>query len=455
MQILRSASLCALTSFFLFSCNLKTSDKKAVNSTDQRINQLNVSPNELMDLQPFQTAFIDNAKQYFSISSKRQSSIKSKSGLKVSIDPSRLEKEDGTPLDGNIDITIIELTNVNDLFRCNAATVSNGKMLASGGSYFIGMENKGTKMRIKKDGSIQVDFPVLKNEDMELFYGKRNALNDMNWEKANTLLQKQFESIDFTDENRYTDYPTYNSVPALEEWAPKKVYKSLDETVYYYKKKMTLGEFVDTINKNDTRVSLQTISYWPKNLPTDKVLDTHYLTSIYGPRLQYILKTCSEIEKEDAARKKYSEAIATTNVVYATAEPKSLARQIQKYYTTTNVTYLGWINCDRFIEPSEKTDTEVELPYTFNNTRMEYFILFRSINSLLNNRVDFEDGKKPVLNGLPIGQAITLIAFIKKNGTIYQAKKELVIEKNEKLSLDFKEISAKDLTKIFGSNVKI
>src|SRR5262249_9245855 len=128
-------------------------------------------------------------------------SVKSRGGLTITVDPGSLEREDGTPLQGDIDISVIELTNVNDLFKSNAATISNGKLLVSGGSYFIGMKNGNSKIKIKKGKSIETEFPFLKKDDMELFYGERDTKGNMNWKEAGTKLQPGFETISFDQYN--------------------------------------------------------------------------------------------------------------------------------------------------------------------------------------------------------------------------------------------------------------
>ena len=94
------------------------------------------------------------------------------------------------------------MTTSNDLFKSNAATVSNGRLLASGGSYFIGMENNGQKIRLKKGHSLPVDFPVFAKEEMELFYGERDSAGSMNWVKAGNKLEQQFEEMEFNTRSR-------------------------------------------------------------------------------------------------------------------------------------------------------------------------------------------------------------------------------------------------------------
>ncbi|MFT3910063.1 MAG: hypothetical protein QM737_11600 [Ferruginibacter sp.] len=437
MPTLRSASLCAFSAIILFSCSTKTKNKIADKDLPVMGSQsVQVLPKETLDIAALQKKFVDAATQHFSVSSKRVSVLNSRGGLKLTVDPAALEKENGKRIEGNINVSIIEVSNVNDLFRCNAATVSDGRLLASGGSYFIGMENGGEKIRIKNGETIEVALPRLKKDDMELFYGERNGSDDMNWKAANVSFKQQYETISFSGKG-VTD-PATNS---LSEISQPRIYKGLDEAVYYYNKRMTVLNLVNLLNKNEPKVYLQTISYWPKNLPTDRVLDTNHLVKLYGPRKQYILKTYKQDQQRKAELEKW--------------QPKTLAGQIQKNYAPTALTSLGWINCDRFYNAPENVETEVQMPYTFNNSRIEYFILFKRFNGLINGRADIDESPKLKLADMPKGEDITLIAFTKKNGKIYQAKEDYVIGKNKTLSVNFKEISAADMNKLFGSNVKI
>lgn len=181
MPTLRSAFPCALLAILFFSCNTKTkstSNKNDLTVTESTI--VKMLPKESLDIQALHTKFIEAATQHFSVSAKKISLLKSKGGLKITVNPSVLEKEDGSSAKGDIDINIIELTGVNDLFKSNAATVSNGKLLISGGSYFIEMRNDGNKLRIKNGQALQVEFPLLQKEDMELFYGERDSAGNMN-----------------------------------------------------------------------------------------------------------------------------------------------------------------------------------------------------------------------------------------------------------------------------------
>jgi hypothetical protein len=101
------------------------------------------------------------------------------------------------------------------------------------------------------------------------------------------------------------------------------------------------------------------------------------------------------------------------------------------------------------------TEVLLDIPITFNKPVIEYFIIYKSINGLMNGRVG--DGADPLyrLSNLPEGQEVTLIAFIKNKGQLFQSTEEFVIKKGKPVQLNFKNISPEEMTKMFGKNVRI
>jgi hypothetical protein len=78
----------------------------------------------------------------------------------------------------------------------NAQTISDGKLLISGGAYFIGMTSNGEQLKLKEGRSLSVQFPKLSEKEMALFYGQRNDLGQMNWQIATETLKWTRPPID-------------------------------------------------------------------------------------------------------------------------------------------------------------------------------------------------------------------------------------------------------------------
>ena len=72
----------------------------------------------------------------------------------------------------------------------------------------------------------------------------------------------------------------------------------------------------------------------------------------------------------------------------------------------------------------------------------------------MNNKVNFNEQARVVLKNMPVGEPVTLIAFAKNKGIIYEAKKDFIIEKNKKIPVEFRVISQEELNKMFRNNVK-
>ncbi len=403
----------------------------------------------------YHTAFIKNATQIFTVTPYKISILTAKKGLRVTVNPGALQKEDGTAADGNITVSIIELTTSEDLFKSNAATVSDGRLLVSGGSYFISMECNGKKLQLKKGKNLQVDFPVLKRDEMQLFYGQRDTANNMNWLDAGVnLQQRKADEILFTDSssNNLTD-----NFPALTLTAggEAKVYRTLNEKVYYYETMMTIKQLLDTINRHTTKIYADTVYMWPKEIATllpGQRVDTNYLYAVYGPPKQFILKTCrtlqQDIERKELEKRNREKALENW-------QPKNLAGQIQKYYNPAAINKLGWINCDRFYQYNPATEVEIDLPITFNKGTIQYFVIFKYFNGLINGKLDISEGENILLKNLPAGESVILIAFTKNNGQLFNCKEEFVIQKNKPVKFNFKPVSAEEMNKIFGKNVRI
>jgi len=450
MQNQRMAIVLLCSVLTLASCETKKSNdplkSRELASLKEDVIKIPVDP--AIELGEYFDHFNNSIMQQFEVSPKRATVVTAKGGLKVTVNPSVLEKEDGTEAAGKIKVRIIELTNSEDLFRSNAATTSDGKLLASGGSYFIGMECDGQKLRIKNNKALQVDLPLIKKGEMELFYGERNGNNNMNWKKAGVSFQQQYTVNDVIDD--MPDDVEY--VPEVyTEFQPGKVFTSMESTVSYYKKNITLSQLVDTLNRVSPKVYLETISFWPKDLPKNQKLDTNFLIRTYGPMKQYILRTYKSKQAEEEAlakRKQMREEIRRTKL--AVSEKK----QLLKYYKPTEIVNLGWVNCDRYYD-KEKTEVDLDLPIAFNNTRLEYFVIFRSFNGLMTDHIDHYGQGRAVLFNMPVGEKVTLIAFAKTNGTLYQVKHDFTIERNKKIAPEFKSVSTEEMNDIFGKNVRI
>ncbi|MBC7507631.1 MAG: hypothetical protein H7320_02620 [Ferruginibacter sp.] len=452
MPALRSASLCALFSFLFFSCSRNTENQvDSPNKGSSVINggTIKALPGQLLDLSAGNKKFISAATQRFSVPAKRISLLTSKCGLRIIVNPAVLEKENGNAAIGNIEVSIVELTTVHDLYKSNAATVSNGRLLVSGGSYFIGMQNGGEQLRIKAGNTLQVEFPALVKNDMELFYGERDSSDNMNWTIAGNPLEQQYDTVYFNSREVL-------QLPQINIKKGYYLYNSINARVNFMGSTVTIKKMVDMLQNKGLDKIIDTV-YHNWNSWCSTVNDVRYSRENTWPGFAYggmqfrVISRKESTAERDSLAKSY---LRYQEMKQENATPGDIKIRLKKNYAPSNVTALGWINCDRFYNAPGQAAPGIELPYAFTNSQISYFILFKNFNGLLTGRSFTDSMTQFRLQNIPLGETVTLIAFTKKDGTLYRGQQDFIVEKNTVVPLDLKKITDGEATDIFGVGEK-
>ena len=197
--------------------------------------------------------------QFYRISADSISELTGKKGTVITINPSDLITESELEIVDSIDIELKELTDQNQMFRTNAQTVSNGRLLVSGGAYFIGIRCRGQRVYLKPGKTMKVEFPILTADKMSLFKGTRDSFGQLNWDSVpKTFEKKIFNSeieyayvYELRDSIYYYDDVKRN-VNSQEAEQESKLYKEIEL--------MNLGwincdRFLEIENKTDLTVS--------------------------------------------------------------------------------------------------------------------------------------------------------------------------------------------------------
>lgn len=129
------------------------------------------------------------AAQIFQIGSDKITKIKGVKGSVWQINPANLETISGTPVSSEITVELKELTTTQEFLSNNIQTVSDGRLLTSGGSYHIKMTSAGEELKLKSGKTLTAQLPKITGEDMSLFYGSRDSLEMMNWKETGTKFQ--------------------------------------------------------------------------------------------------------------------------------------------------------------------------------------------------------------------------------------------------------------------------
>lgn len=376
---MRNSILLLLTISTLF-----TSCKKEATGTPKTATVQTDNPKASIEALNSEIKQYEVPSEFFKVSVKNPSVVKTKLGTTLYINPSDLETKNGTALGTDITVEIKELTNQQDLFRSNAQTVSNSKLLVSGGAYFINLTSEQNQLQLKKNKTLKVDFRKFTNEKMLLFYGEKDSLGILNWNAA----QVNFES-----------------------------------------KEKQKGK---STNKPKIKDSARTATFGEN----DEIDDI----------LAYTDKPATKEDKEEL--KKANKKIRAENINYRANNINSLE---DKIYKTIEISKLGWINCDCFVEIPNKTDLQYSFVGTENMIFSNVYLIFTDFNSVMQNGY-YKPQKVNTTNfdNIPVGAKVKLIALSKINNKKYLFTTNLTIEKDQKVVIKLQEAPSLDLKSLFG-----
>jgi|GEM_PF-5566549 len=139
---------------------------------------------------------LEDAPQVFTIPTNKISVIKGVKGSVWHINPTDLETVSGTPIGGEIRVELKELTTSSEFVKNNVQTISDNRILSSGGSYYIRMTTGAEELKIKSGSTIKAEFPKIAKGGMSLFYGERDVEGAMNWKECNTTFRQAYDIVD-------------------------------------------------------------------------------------------------------------------------------------------------------------------------------------------------------------------------------------------------------------------
>ncbi len=381
----------ALFVLLSYGCNnTNSTQNNEQQPTAEKIKQEETSLNETLKK-------LDVPSQIFSAPGDQLSLIKGKKGTVIFLTPKDLETEDGQAPGNKIVVELKELTNAAELARANAQTLSDGKLLVSGGAYYVNMTSDGKKLKIRNGRSLKIAFPKITDTTMMLFNGQRDSTGQMNWQPTNEQLSAKN------------------------------------------------GYGVDT---RDTGDGKSIMVYNPKSY---KLMG--YVGSEKAYKRDYAaLGSIKEREKYTAELEKRG---ATLRDSISTEKMKEIVTTTQKLnaslYDITSIRQLGWINCDRF-----STADKTNISYTIDPKDSIYyarvFIVYKQINSVVAySFFNTEVTGTRELAGLPIGYQARMIATANKNGELVTSKMDVTIVNNQQTVFKWRKTTTEELNSYFDA----
>lgn len=375
--------------------------------------------------------------QEFIFSNDADATITGKDGTQIHFPAGVLQHLDGSQVNGEIKITLIECYDLANMVTNELSTKSNNALLETAGMVKIEAFQNGKKLKIANDKSYSVAFPkASEKEDFKLFYGQRQDNGGINW-----ILAEQPEQIENKNQNR-VNVQSVDTVATEDENCFIQINKSYFRRhgkialMDFYTWKTTDGQlfnnwFVSTFNPPldmvnafcDLNYQSEVMIKFDKNGNVKERLLSKRSTPQWD--LQ-ILKLVDEFPQMDLSQwmEKYDEdhgVILQFGKKIGQSQDNTLVSFERKFakgdtldvvdvdkanldYYIFGSSQLGWLNCDRFYENEERVDFYVEMP---NAKYTTVSLAFSEYQGLLAG--NYSDGCV-VFRNVPKDKKATLVA---------------------------------------------
>ena len=408
--------------FFLYStfssCNHQQESKQA-NIAVASVERPNI---EVAPVNMLLHDMLTQAPQVFTVATDIVQTITARKGLKVEVDASKLETLDGQPIHAQVEVSVQELLTAKDMMANDCPTVSDGKMLLSGGSFFIGMKSNGKNLRIKKGYSLKMQFPKISGDEMELYSGEKAADGSMNWKPINKKLVSSVRKAHTeTVSKQATQIPASNNskvVYADTDTSQNNQGIGLSELLIMSKNKMPATEFNELVRQRLTKDQLKEEV---NNMNNNIAVVAKVLNDSIPPNQRHL---------KIPAKVKVS----------------------VEYYDPVEINNLGWINCDRLFKGSEMVPAITMQLQDSAPAEIGLYYIFKNLNAVLSSKAVTE-GKSivSVPMNAPLGSDIEILFYGKLNNHFVQCRKAVRVEKGMTIPVEFVPVPDANIKRDFFS----
>jgi cytochrome c2 len=129
--------------------------------------------------------------QVFRINPDRDTIIETQQGIVIAIPAASFEHTTGEGVSGTFDLEIKEAMTAADIMKAGLSTMSNDKLLETGGMFYINARQGNNNLAVNRSKPLNVNVPVNNDKnDMMLFKGERRADGSINWVEPKPMKRK-------------------------------------------------------------------------------------------------------------------------------------------------------------------------------------------------------------------------------------------------------------------------
>ncbi len=459
-----------LPGWLLFSCTSHTR-KGPENAQHNTIGV--TAPDSITADPPILPMALSASPQVFRISTRKSRTITASKGLLVQIDTAALETMDGHPPGDSLTVTLRELTTTADMVANDCPTVSDGRLLISGGSYFIGITSNGSTLRLKRGKTIRVRFPKVA-DGMALFYGQRRADGLMNWKPMDKSLTNTPRLAETNREQQRNTGVITAAIPSRNRAESNALtgrfisstawLKAWDDSITAKRRAIVRKNF-----KQMTQADIRSVMLAPRKIavadmrkmirPRTIVRTTCFNGRIYQYKSDFeafdcyfgdpdpksdsvwyvldTLKTLSGFAGRQSLPANISAPAETLNTIIDTATTLTAPSKQKgkfnvpgrvnvevRYYAPVELDALGWINIDQFYRENIEMVPEFTLDIKGMPVKdIGIYIIFRNQQSVAAiKKYGITSQQLRIQEPLPLGKDVEFLVYSKWGKTFFQCK---------------------------------
>lgn len=129
--------------------------------------------------------------QTFTLKHNEAQVITTEGGTKLMVPANGFVDRKGNPVEGNIQLEVIEAFDLDDFITSGLTTTSDGKLLLSGGMMNINATANGSDLELASGSEINIVMPLMDKKDYQIFTGDLGE-NGINWQIDSTAQEQDY-----------------------------------------------------------------------------------------------------------------------------------------------------------------------------------------------------------------------------------------------------------------------
>lgn len=344
---------------------------------------------------------IQNPVQEFNINAEKGGIITGSEGTVFTIPAAAFVDESGRIITGDVKINLEEFYRYADMVAANLSTLSNGKLLTSGGMVRITATANGNKLNLRQNREISLNMPASSYDPEMKLFTTQSETGDKIESAMYASYPAQERNLNWELTGKQNTYIVFDGKTMMPDRLdqPYSVIRTGKKTTAKFalskKSSLTPAQMEEILKEkfsDDYDVIKVIRDGEPRKASTFLHRGTIDMESVIGDSIRLTLQHALRgkyIEKKDSSL--YAERIKADSVRFMNeyaGKQTSYAFSIQK---------LGWVNCDKYCNLANKKDIVINLPEGVKAEKFVSHIVFSSSRSSVipgrsaGNQISFRD----------------------------------------------------------------